>query len=144
MSYPVLQKTVQCLLATSIVLAVGIAFLINGSDWESELFPVNSQWHALTVKVEGADLIVAGTMVKTRSCAYIPPPRARDESGLNLKVISMAVTAGQSWSPSDGPQHFGPWRVIDGAGKKLTFYQEHKCHSVWNTFTTLGKLKGEQ
>lgn len=143
MKYPILRTIFQGLLIAIAILAAGIAALINGGDWESELFPVSTQWQALTVKVEGADLIVAGTMVKTRSCGYIPPPRARDESGLNMKVISMAATAGQSWAPADGPQHFGPWRVINGAGKKLTFYQEHKCHGLWPTFTTLGNLEGK-
>lgn len=107
-----------------------------------KLFPVNKDWTVTRQWVEGADLLVEGTMVKARcTCKYVPPPRARDRDGFNFRVDSTSPTAATSWACDAKPQRFGPWRVVGAAGAEVTFYQEHQCTSLWTSFTELGTVK---
>lgn len=113
--------------------------------WYDTIYPVSTDWTPTNMTVEGNDLVISGTLVRRRcSCKYVPPPRARDNTGQNFKVVSGSPTANVSWACDDIPQKFGPWRVIDGANRKLTFYQEHSCTPYWTTFTFLGTIEPQR
>lgn len=108
---------------------------------EQQYNPPLADWTVQSYTVEGRDVVVSGTVVKPRSCSYRPPPRARDEHGLNYLVESQTPTRNVTWAASDIPQRFGPWRVSGAAGKTLTFYQEHQCHPLWRLVVELGTVK---
>lgn len=117
---------------------------LGGSAYD-RLFPVTTNWEPASVVTDGDDVIVSGTMIKARcSCRYVPPPRARDSVGQNYLIVSTSPTASSSWACSGQPQAFGPWRVKGGAGKVLTFYQEHQCSNLWTSFTELGRVVPQQ
>jgi hypothetical protein len=105
-----------------------------------DVFPVMHSWHPSSIERDGEDLIVRGSMVKARACAYLPPPIARFESGLNVRITSTASTAALSWGDTDAPQKFGPWRVPGGAGQRMTIYVHHSCSSLWHSTTELGVI----
>lgn len=112
---------------------------------EMSVYPVLTDWRPTSAVRDGKDLIVAGTMVKSRGeCRFIPPQRARDEfSGKPLAIVSSAPSDGTlNWDGNDGrPQEFGPWRVLNGANRVVSFYSEHQCPgSPWRTFSQLGTL----
>lgn len=116
-------------------------FLVEtGGQLYDRWFPVNRAWTVTHLWIDGRDIMVEGTMVKARACRYLPPVRARDDEGRHYRVESSSVTAKSSWSVSDKPQAFGPWRVVDAEGRRLTFYQEHQCTPLWVTFTELGTI----
>jgi hypothetical protein len=107
--------------------------------------PPMREWKPSVVWQEGRDVIVQGTVVKPRDCSYFPPPRARDEAGQNYFVESASTVAYLTWDNSLAPQKFGPWRVASalrpGHCRTLTFYQEHRCHLLWNLITELGSVE---
>lgn len=110
-----------------------------GKIIESRVWPVSVEWRPTEAYNDHNDLYIVGLMVKQRKdCAYIPPPRARDENGLNYVIVSRSPTARQTWPADDRPQRFGPWVVIGGANKVLHFWQEHNCHPLWTITTRLG------
>jgi hypothetical protein len=100
--------------------------------------PVMQDWTPTMVSRDGKDLIVSGTVRKVWDCRYEPPPRARDEAGENLRVISAAPMAGVAWQ--SGVNKFGPWRVVNGAGRRIEFYQHHVCFRIFEVFTDLGRV----
>lgn len=127
-------------LVTITVLIFAVSVLVWGPSAESQYYPVQREWSPMSVKIDGAALLVTGTVIKSRGCEYVPPPRARDANGKHYPVISLSPTANQSWRPLGTPQQFGPWRVVGGKGVGLEFYQEHRCHDLWPTFSILGKI----
>lgn len=133
-----LQRVLWWSLLSGMVSLVALTVFISGPEIERRLFPVHTDWTVLEQMTLGRDLVISGTMIKRRHCAYIPGPIARDENGQNFYVESASATAAISWAADDKPQNFGPWTIRDGAGRKLTLFQQHKCHILWPTFTKLG------
>lgn len=133
--------------AAAIVLGMVLTVIVSivvipTTAWvESELFPAMKDWQPTVVTIKGNDIELSGTVVKSRSCKYLPPPRARDENGTHYIVESDAPTRTMTWAPSDEPQKFGSWRVFGVRGKELTFYQEHRCHWLWDAVVVLGTIK---
>lgn len=132
------DRVVWGLLLLAIFGTVILTFFIAAPEVERRLFPVSKGWQAEHVTVDGRDLVVSGTLRKVRSCSYSPPPRARSDEGFNMRVTSTSPTATQSWDKDEERQAFGPWRVEGGAGMRITFFQQHRCHALWDTFTELG------
>ena len=60
----------------------------------------------------------------------------------NGRPISGSATAGKTWAPSDAPQRWGPWRVIGGAGKQLTFLNVYLCGQSAPSVVQLGVYPG--
>lgn len=104
------------------------------------VFPVTTNWRPDGIQRDGNDLVVIGTMIKRRDCVYVPPPRARTESGVNLVIQSLAPASSVTYMADDKPQRFGPWRIVGGAKQRLTLYQHHSCHALWDTLTELGEI----
>jgi hypothetical protein len=112
------------------------------ADFEDRLAPVVTDWRVTDAQVFGADLVLRGTMIKRRSCTFLPPTVARDEAGQNHAVRSTSPTAGQTWAPAESPQRWGPWTIVGGAGKRLEFANVYACHGGWPSFTDLGVFDG--
>ena len=89
--------------------------------------PVIIKWRVTDARVDAADVVLSGEMVKQRDCAYVPPTVARDQDGQNYIVESNSRTAGVSWASSDKPQKWGPWTVRGAAGKTLEFSNFYIC-----------------
>lgn len=109
---------------------------------QTQYWPVLYDWRP-TVATHAGDLIVTGTMRKrgAPACEYIPPQRALDlDSGAHLPIKSLSPTSGINWPGDDEPRTFGPWLVVGGAGKRLQFYSEHECSSLWRSFSVLGVI----
>jgi hypothetical protein len=117
------------LLLSPFFIAVLPIFVDYASMIQERMLPVISDWKITNSKIEGTDLIVSGTMRKNRDCIFLPPTLARDQNGLNHRVISKASAGGTTWAADDEPQQWGPWVVPDGAGKKLTFINVYLCGS---------------
>ena len=121
------------------VLIVAVAMIV-GPAFENKYMPVMRDWSPGEVQNSGNDIVIMGTVRKARDCTYIPGLRVRDHKGQHLVITSRSPTADKSWMSSDVHQVFGPWVVVNGAGKRLTFYQEHVCHPLWHTFSELGTI----
>jgi hypothetical protein len=123
--------------------ALFAVFAILAVPWfahtiEPVLLPVATHWTVTSATRDGNDLVMTGTMIKRRPCTYTPPIIVRDMQGQNYRMEHQSTVRGNTWAPSSEPQRFGPWRIYDGAGKKLTFTSLYECHSLWPTFTELG------
>jgi hypothetical protein len=138
------RRICDALVSSSIVLAllfVSIFVLLpQGQRIDSYLNPVKKDWVVETQAFDGNDLIISGTLVKARSCTYLPPPRARDNFGNTFLVQSLSAGPGISWVASKHPQKWGPWRVVNGKNKVIEFYMVDKCHFLWDNVTILGSL----
>jgi hypothetical protein len=107
-------------------------------DWAN---PVVSEWTPDFIRRDDDDLVVGGTMIRSRgSCQHLAPPMARLATGQNVPVISTSPTAGLSWNASDEPQRFGPWRVPGGAKVGVDFYLRYRCHAGWDTVVEAGTV----
>jgi hypothetical protein len=131
--YPVAALIGACAASAAIIAVPWFAHTM-----EPVLLPVATHWTVESASRDGNDLILAGTMVKRRPCIYTPPIIVRDTAGLNYRMEHQSSIRGTSWAASTQPQRFGPWRIYDGAGKRLTFTSLFECHSLWPTFTELG------
>lgn len=117
-----------------VVVAVVVQFL------ETHFLPVKTD-NAITYQaVIDDDLWVTGTSIKLRNCQFVPPVRARTESGQNLYIVSHNKTATVSWMPGEGPQNFGPWQIVNAKGHTVTIFQEFECHPFWNQFVEIAKV----
>lgn len=103
------------------------------------LAPVKHDWKVTSVKIDGPDIVVSGSMVKRWACDYQPPPRALDAAGAHYIVESASPTKVNNWPVSNKPYNFGPWRVVGAAGQKVMLYQEDECLGV-SVFTWLGAI----
>jgi hypothetical protein len=126
------------LLLSPVLLAVSPIAFEAGSSMHDRMVPIVTDWRVTESKTEGTDLIVSGTMVKNRDCVFLPPTLARDEKGLNHRVISTASAGGATWAADDAPQQWGPWRVPDGAGKSLVFINVYLCGTGRPSIIELG------
>lgn len=109
----------------AIVMSPGLMEL--GAATYDRVHPITSDWIITESHVDGADIVLSGTMLKNRNCVFVPPTVARDSAGQNYPVVSSSPTAGKTWAASGQPQRFGPWRVVGGAGKRLTFINVYVC-----------------
>jgi len=100
--------------------------------------PVVRDWTVTDNFTDGDDVVLSGTMRKVRDCVYLPPTLARDDGGQNYTVTSTSPTAGRTWDASTLPQHWGPWRVSGGAGKRLSFIVVYMCGGSYPTIIELG------
>lgn len=130
----------QVLLATAILAAAGcFVFLPFIHTALNKQFPIKTEFTITSASLDGADLLVSGTFVKHLDCEYKPPPGAIDwETGEPLLVESGSKSGGISYPARPEPYSFGPWRVVDGAGRVVDFFHNDKCATVY-IITRLGR-----
>lgn len=104
------------------------------------LKPVIFDWKVDFVTIEGKDVILRGSMRKRHECLYLPPPRAVDTAGKHYDVVSGSTSPGGRWPANGQAFQYGPWRIVDGAGQRLTLYQQHDCPETPAVTTILGVL----
>lgn len=116
-------------------------FMVNPIvTYLNDALPVKTDWRVLDSRIDdGKDLVVSGTMIKHFDCDYQPPPGALDiVTGEHMLVESLSPTKLQSWPASDKPYKWGPWKIYNGAGRLLKFYNRDKCSFLWTSYTELG------
>ena len=127
-------------LLSGVAFAIGVlAVAVVVQFLETHFLPVKTDT-VIRKAVIGDDLWLTGTSVKRRNCQFIPPVRARTESGQNLYIVSHNKTATVSWMTGDGPQNFGPWQIVNAKGHTVTIFQEFECHPFWNQFVEIAKV----
>lgn len=105
------------------------------------LGPVQRNWTVTSWHTDGSDVVLRGTMEKWWGfCQWLPPTLAVDEYGEQYRVNTTNPSKGSNWGTLRAPVRYGPWRVVGGAGKRLTFRNTHSCNPFWNTTTVLGTL----
>jgi hypothetical protein len=105
------------------------------------MHPVITDWKIGAVAIDGADLVLTGTMRKTRDCLLIPPVVARDEKDRPYRLET------QLWAHKDAStdvQNWGPWRVINGAGHSLRFTMTYMCGGNYPTIVAVGKYEASR
>ncbi len=137
-----IKYPVSALLGAALAAAAIVAAPWAAHSLETSLLPVATHWKVESATRDGNDLLLTGTMVKRRACVYTPPLIVRDSAGMNYRMEHLSAVRGSSWASSPQPQQWGPWRIYDGAGKRLTFISLYECHSLWPTFTELGVFDG--
>jgi len=142
-------KSVQVAAKSPIVAIVGLSFgffaaLLAPAWWAfvveqyDQMRPVVTDWTVTSVEVQGDNIVLSGTMHKTRDCLLLPPPIARDAAGKPYNIET------PMWRPKDaGPalQPFGPWIVQGAVGKQLTFSMVYMCGRDRPTIVQVGTLK---
>ena len=142
-------KSVQVAAKSPLVAVVGLttgffAALLAPAWWAfvveqyDNLRPVITNWTITAVEVQGDDVILSGTMHKTRDCLLLPPPIARDASGKPYNIET------PMWRPKDAStalQPFGPWIIQGAVGKQLTFSMVYMCRGNAPTIVHVGALK---
>jgi len=141
--FEVARSNFGALIIGAVLVPVGmVSFPIMssvGTALYDTLRPVVTDWTVFNSEIDGADVLISGTLVKKRDCLFIPPTLARDiETGRNYAVVSTSPTAGKTWASSDLPQAWGPWRVINGAGKTLMFINIYQCGNSQPVASELG------
>lgn len=135
---------VGALVVPLLMMAVPVASHIGHAAYD-HVDPIVKFWTVNSSHLEGRDLVIMGTMVKSRNGLFMPPTIARDEAtGRNYAVVSTSPTAGKTWAPSPYPQQFGPWRVADAAGKRLTFFNVYQSSDGHISVVRLGTHVAEE
>ena len=107
-----------------------------GREQYERLRPVITDWKVTESRIEADDLIVHGTMKKTRDCLLVPPAVARDVEGNAYLLESEAA-----WRPKDSSselQPWGPWRVHGWTGQRLKFLMVYLCAGNTPTVIAVG------
>lgn len=107
-------------------------------SWYEDLHPVVTDWQIGSVSIEGADVVLSGTMRKNRECLLVPPVVARDENDRPYRLEA------PMWSHKDAAaelQTWGPWRVVNGAGRSLKFTMIYMCAGNYPTIVGVGKYE---
>lgn len=128
------------LLVFGLLLITIPAGIIVGPTIEAHYLSPWEGWTATNVTREGDDLVIVGTMVRTRTCDYDPPPLAFNERGLPVQIVSHGGSKGRNWPPSDIPRVFGPWVIPGGAGQQWTISLEARCHPLWPIVVDVGHI----
>lgn len=132
-------ELVQLSVAVMLGLALAPALISAASNAVFSVKPIVYDWTITSYSVAGDDVLLSGYARKRWPCDYTPPPRAFDEGGVALRIETSSTTR-TSW-PADGElRRWGTWRVVGGAGHKLTFYQANECWGFLDVFTRLGEL----
>ena len=125
------------LLGTALVFSAP-ALMDYGAEQYDQLRPVVRDWRVTEAFVNGQDVTLSGTMLKVRDCLLIPPPVARDDRGRPYAVET------PMWRPKDAlpiMQGWGPWTVLDGAGKRLRFSMVYLCSGARTTIVDVGSYE---
>jgi hypothetical protein len=77
-------------------------------------------------------------MRKVRDCLLIPPVVARDEKDRPYRLEASIWAHKDS---SDTLQPWGPWRVVNGAGRSLRFSMIYMCGGNYPTIVAVGKYE---
>ena len=93
-------------------------------DWRDQKFPVITDWAITHAVVEGDDVVLRGTMRKRRECLLVPPVIARDTADVPYLLITGIWAAKDSSIMS---QSWGPWRIVAGAQRHLSFTMVYLC-----------------
>lgn len=107
-----------------------------GREQYEKLRPVIADWKVVEARAEQDDLVLHGTMLKTRDCLLVPPVIARDTAGQSYILESEARW--QAKDASDEKQTWGPWRVRGAVGKKLKFLMVYICSGNTPTVIAVG------
>jgi len=127
--------------AACVCVIVVYTTMIAVKEAEAKWRPVMKDWTVTEKRTDGADVIISGVVRKVRPCEYEPPPIAIGQRGENYAVVSTSAAPAVSL-PATGVQlQFGPWRIVGGAGRQFTMYQEHRCHPLWIQLTKLGEVQ---
>ncbi len=121
-----------------LAIAISPGLMELGASTYDRINPIASDWIVTDSRNDGDDVVLSGHMLKHRNCVFVPPTIARDSAGQNYPVVSGSATAGKTWAASGQPQRFGPWRVVGGANKKLTFVNVYICGEGRPSILTLG------
>jgi len=92
-------------------------------DWRDQKFPVITDWAVTHAVVEGDDVVLRGTMRKRRECLLVPPVIARDLAGVPYELLAQ----GRARDSSQKTIPWGPWRIVAGAGRDLSFTMVYVC-----------------
>ena len=144
----VLQTMARSPLSVAFGAAIGFVLALGGAPlehmWRAAYDfarPIVAEWRVETARVEGDDLVLAGTMIKQRPCMFVAPPMASDEYGRNYQVVSPSTTDAVSRGARSTPQSWGPWIVQGGAGKALEFMAVYICESGRASVVELGRYE---
>jgi hypothetical protein len=100
------------------------------------MHPVVRDWRVTEATVDGEDVTVSGVMRKTRDCLLVPPVIARDQRDKPY-VVETPLWRNKDASPELQP--FGPWKIVGGAGKRLTFVLVYMCGGNVPNIVTVGR-----
>lgn len=138
------SSAIKLLAAGLLLVGAGLVaipvFLIAGPTIEAKYLSPWEDWTATSVTREGDDLVIVGTMVRTRTCDYDPPPLAFNDRGLPVQIVSRGGSKGRNWPPSSIPRVFGPWVIPGGAGQQWTISLEARCHPAWPIVVDVGHI----
>lgn len=134
-----------CMVMCGAFLFVTPIALLVGPSMEARYLPVLTDWTVTSAKRDGNDLIISGTSVKwPRDCQYLGEIHAGDDTGIGYWVESLNAAPLVSRPASRQPYQWGPWRIRNGAGRRLSFAQSHQCHPLWTVTTRLGVYDDRQ
>lgn len=126
----------------SFLLVAGILFFASYFI-ERQFFPVVEQFSVTSVDRYGPNVIISGTLKKSRPCVLIQDVQAYTSNGVLLEIEFMDRNTGKVSRPAiqDANQPFGPWVIKGGAGESVNLYSLHRCHALWTHETKLVTIK---
>lgn len=144
-----LASMLRALILSMIVVLTIFGFMMTASTWTGILFPVahieitGGEW-------DGDDYVMSGFLDKYRSCEYLGMTWRDQSDGLEYTVKTPRRPPNQTVSrPAEDGQLFENWRMINApkTGGEFKVYTHHRCHELWDTFSTAGAViipgKGE-
>jgi len=120
---------------SGILVVLGAMIMFFGSEVESELWPVTTDFELHAVTADGDNIVIVGAAKTARSCKYIPPPVWVSETGAVGAVRALTSNPSLTYPQLDTPIPRGPWVVAGGRWHVITIKQRHECHPLWDTWS---------
>lgn len=122
---------------------IGIFFLVSAYCIDIFVFPVVTTFQVSMIDRSGDDLLISGTLKKSRSCALLQDVQAFTSRGERLPIVFLDRKESATFSrPAiDGAnQPFGPWLIKGGNNETFSMYSIHRCHALWTKETRLATV----
>lgn len=122
---------------------IGIFFIVSAYCIDVFIFPVVTSFNVSIIELAGDDVIVSGTLKKSRSCALLQDVQAFTSIGERLPIVFLDRKESATFSrPAiDGAnQPFGPWLIKGGNNETFALYSLHRCHALWTKETRLATV----
>ena len=108
---------------------------------ESSAFPVLNHIATVQIEPDHNDVHVTLSLAKVRSCTWLPPWRARTETGRPLQVVHEEIDM-PNWEKSN--RIVTKVHVLGVGHESFSLVAQHTCHPFWDTWSFLGKYKAPE
>lgn len=149
MIFKCIKKCLKLLVPSMGSVLIFIAIIGTIKFVEPVVFPVISDFRVNDInyldKGNSSAVVISGTMFKNRNCSFMNLAAYAHYDGTEIPkgLVNYEFMDVITRSRALGDQQWGPWKITlpqMPKAEKIELVATHRCHSLWDTQTTLTKF----